>query len=174
MATVAWSTSEYLPSEEIIKLLNTTWTNNTDGVPDKPTLIEASGTGVDNAADPVRFDLNMADVIIARPGSPAFEEQPIGNWIYGNRNWNVELEIYAQTRTVDGNSVHGKQQLYNMMREIRRMCHASRVMPTTSKFQRLQFLNFTVETQQAVNVWYGTINLQLVNMAVPLETAWSD
>ena len=173
MATVAWSTSEYLPSEEIIKLLNTTWTNNTDGVPDKPTLIEASGTGVDNAADPVRFDLNMADVIIARPGSPAFEEQPIGNWIYGNRNWNVELEIYAQTRTVDGNSVHGKQQLYNMMREIRRMCHANRVMPTTSKFQRLQFMNFTLEPQQAVNVWDGTINLQLINMAVPLETAWS-
>ena len=174
MATVAWSTSEYLPSEEIIKLLNTTWTNNTDGVPDKPTLIEAAGTGVDNAADPVRFDLNMADVIIARPGSPAFEEQPIGNWIYGNRNWNVELEIYAQTRSVDGNSVHGKQQLYNMMREIRRMCNANRIMPATSKFQRLQFMNFTVETQQAVNVWYGTINLQLVNMAVPLETAWSD
>ena len=102
MTTVAWATSEYLPSEEIIKLLNTTWTTTTDGVPDKPTLIEASGTGVDNDADPVRFDLNMGDVIIARPGSPAFEEQPIGNWIYGNRNWNVELEIYAQTRTVDG------------------------------------------------------------------------
>ena len=129
MATVAWSTSEYLPSEEIIKLLNTTWTTTTDGVPDKPTLIEASGTGVDNDADPVRFDLNMGDVIIARPVSPAVE--------------------------------------------IRRMFHANRIMPATSKFQRLQFMNFTVETQQAVNVWYGTINLQLINMAVPLETAWS-
>ena len=53
----------------------------------KPSLIEATGTGFDSAADPIRFDLNKGDVLVSRAGSPAFEEVPIGNWNYANKTY---------------------------------------------------------------------------------------
>ena len=68
---------------------------NTNNVA-KPIFVEATGTGTDATADPIRFDLNRGDILVSRAGSPVFEETPIGNWNYGNRAYNVELEVFTR------------------------------------------------------------------------------
>ena len=43
-------------------------------------------------------------------------------------------------------------------------------MHSLTNFQRQQFINFEEETQEHANVWMGTVNIELVNNAVLLET----
>jgi len=152
--------AEPLATKELITALNAAtpvgW--NASNVA-KPSLIEATGTGFDNAADPIRFDLNRGDVLVSRAGSPAFEEAPIGNWNYANKTYNVEVELYTR---VD------RQRLYDLMGEVRRFCHDR--MHGFSAFQRIQFRNFMEQTQEQANLWTGIINVQFVNQSVVLET----
>lgn len=150
--------TEPLFTKDLLTEVNTQWTaGNVDST--TPTFLETTGTGTDNTADPIRFDLNRGDVIVTRPGSPSFEEEPIGNWLYGNRTYNLTMEIYTRK---------SRQQLYDLMSEVRRICHARRHSMTS--FQRLQFQAFNEETAQQVNMWYGIANLQAVNQMVLLET----
>ena len=152
--------AEPLATKELITALNAAtpvgW--NASNVA-KPSLIEATGTGFDNAADPIRFDLNRGDVLVSRAGSPAFEEAPIGNWNYANKTYNVEVELYTR---VD------RQRLYDFMGEVRRFCHDR--MHGFSASQRIQFRNFMEQTQEQANLWTGIINVQFVNQSVVLET----
>ena len=120
----------------------------------KPTFVK-----VNAANEPLRFDLNTGDHLIGRIGSPSFVEQPIGNWKYGNRVYNIEVEIFT---------LNSRQRLFNLMQEIRRICHAR--MHSLTNFQRQQFLNFSEQTSEQVNIWTGTVAIQLVNNAVLLET----
>jgi hypothetical protein len=120
----------------------------------KPTFIK-----VNAANEPLRFDLNVGDHLIGRTGRPAFIEKPIGNWKYGNRTYNIEIEIFTLT---------SRQRLFNLMQEIRRICHAR--MHSLTNFQRQQFQNFNEETSDQVNIWTGAVAIQLVNNAVLLET----
>ena len=69
------------------------------------------------------------------------------------------MEIYTRK---------SRQQLYNLMREVRRICHARK--HSLTNFQRLQFEAFNEETQQQVNLWHGIASLQVVNQMVLLET----
>ena len=131
------------------------WTySNVSGTSKKPAFIEVTGSG-----ELMRFDLNVNDHFVGRAGSPAMEEEPIGNWIYGNRNYNLELEVYT---------LSGRQRLYDLLRELRRLCHAR--MHSLTNFQRIRFVNFQELTQEQANVWVGTINITLTNSAVLLET----
>ena len=120
----------------------------------KPSLVTVNG-----ANQPFRFDLNKGDHLIGRAGSPAMEEDPIGNWKYGNRTYSVELELYTLTN---------RQRLYDLMREVRRLCHAR--MTSLTNFQRIQFQSFQEEVGEQANVWTGTIQIELVNNGVLLET----
>jgi hypothetical protein len=120
----------------------------------KPTFIK-----VNAANEPLRFDLNVGDHLIGRIGTPSFIEQPIGNWKYGNRVYNIEVEIFT---------LNSRQRLFNLMQEIRRICHKR--MHSLTNFQRQQFLNFSEQTSEQVNIWTGTVAIQLVNNAVLLET----
>ena len=120
----------------------------------KPAFIEVNGTN-----EPFRFDLNVGDQVIGRAGSPALEETPIGNWKYGNRTYNIELTLYT-----NGN----RQRLYDLMGEIRRICHAQR--HSLSNFQRQQFVNFNEETGEQANIWMGTVQVTLENYAILLDT----
>ena len=56
---------EPLSTKELITALNTGGTGWNASNVAKPTLIEATGTGFDNAADPIRFDLNKGDVLVS-------------------------------------------------------------------------------------------------------------
>lgn len=142
---------EPLPVNVVLADLDAQW--NPSNVTE-PLFIEVTG-----ANEPIRFDLNRADHVIGRAGSPAFEEEPIGNWKYGNRTYNIELELYTR---------QGRQRLYDIMAEIRRLCHSR--MHSLTNFQRQQFADFEEETQEQANVWVGTISIELVNNAVLLET----
>jgi len=119
----------------------------------KPTFIK-----VNAANQPLRFDLNVGDHLVGRIGTPSFVEQPIGNWKYGNRTYNIEIELFTLT---------SRQRLFNLMQEIRRICHAR--MHSLTNFQRQQFQTFNEETSDQANIWTGTVLIQLVNNAVFLE-----
>ena len=142
--------AEPIAVTDILSELNTQW--NASNVT-KPQLVELNGPeGI------FRIDLNRADYIIGQPGSPTMEETPIGNWKFVDRTYSVTLSV--QTRD-------SRQRLYNLMREIRKICHVRRHEMTN--FQRLQFLNYNEDTTEQANVWTGTVSVQKVNQNVLAE-----
>ena len=143
--------TEPIPIDSIMTDLNGQW--NVSNVT-KPSLITVNAAG-----QPLRFDLNVGDHLIGRTGSPALEEEPIGNWKYGNRTYNIEIELFT---------LNGRQRLYDLMREIRRVCHDRK--HSLTNFQRQQFMGFSEETSEQVNIHTGTIEIKLENNAVLLET----
>ena len=144
--------TEPVPVTAVLSELDTNW--NASNVV-KPQLVEFAGT---DAA--TRLDLNRGDYLIARPGTPTLEESPIGNWKFINRLYNITIEL--QTRA-------NRQRLYDLMAEVRKICHVRR--HSMTNFQRLQFINFNEEIGEQVNVWIGTIELQTVNENILAETA---
>ena len=142
---------EPIPIDAIMTDLNSQW--NASNVT-KPTLITVNKTN-----EPIRYDLNRGDMLIGRTGSPSFDEQPIGNWKYGNRTYNIEMELF----TLDS-----RQRLFNLMQEIRRICHARK--HSLTNFQRQEFIDFNEEVSDQVNLWTGTLGIQLQNNGVLLDT----
>ena len=143
--------SEPLPAKEVLDTLDLYWS-----VAD---VIEPEFTEVTGAGEPLRLDLNKKDHVVGRMGTPAMEEQPIGNYKYGNRTYNVELELYT---------LKDRQRLYDIFREIRRLIHVK--MHSLTNFQRMKFVNFNEQTQEQVNIWVGSMSIQLENKAFLLET----
>ena len=144
--------SDPLPVKEFLDELDAQW--NASNVVE-PKIIEVTG----NTDDPLRFNLNVSDALVGRAGSPSVDEYPIGNWKYGNRVYNVSLELHSN---------NGRQRLYDIAREVRKICHAR--MHSLTNFQRIRFVSFDESTQEQVNVWTGVINIQLENNAILLET----
>ena len=73
--------TEPLPVNDVLNMLDDTWDySKVSGTSKKPGFIEVTGAG-----DPLRVDLNVNDQILGRAGTPAVDEQPIGNFKYGNR-----------------------------------------------------------------------------------------
>jgi len=142
---------EPLPAKEVLDTLDLYW-SATD-------VIEPEFTEVTGAGEPLRLDLNKKDHVVGRMGTPAMEEQPIGNYKYGNRTYNVELELYT---------LRDRQRLYDIFREIRRLIHVK--MHSLTNFQRMKFVSFNEQTQEQVNIWVGSMSIQLENKAVLLET----
>jgi len=143
---------EPLPIKDVLDELDTQW--NASNVAE-PKFIEVTGA----TNDPLRFNLNVGDVVFGRAGDPALEETPIGNWTYGNRVYNLGLEVYTRV---------SRQRLYDLVKEVRRICHAR--MHSLTSFQRIQFGAFTESTQEQVNIWTGAITIKLENNAILLET----
>jgi len=141
--------NEPMPADELLTEFNSQW--ETDNVA-KPNLVVVTGNG-----EPLRFDLNVGDVLVGR--NTSFSENPIGNWAYVNREYSISLELWT---------LRERQRLFNIMQEVRRICH-DRIHSLTN-FQRLQFLSFSEATTDQVNVWMGTIQIALVNDAVLKET----
>jgi len=125
---------EIIPRDEGMTDLNSQW--NASNVT-KPTLITVNKTN-----DPIRYDLNRGDILLGRTGSPSFDEQPIGNWKYGNRVYNIEIELWT---------LSSRQRLYNLMQEVRRITHNR--MHSLTNFQRQEFIDFNEEIADQVNLW---------------------
>jgi len=143
--------AEPIPVDILLADLDSQWNS---GNVAEPFFIEVTG-----ANEPARFNLNRGDYVIGSPGSPAFAETPIGNWKYVRREYNIELAI--QTKD-------SRQRLYDLMAEIRRVCHARR--HSFTQFQRIQFQQFSEEITEQVNVWVGNVTIQFVNEDVLAET----
>ena len=147
--------TEPVPVNEFLTDIQTQWTySNVSGTSAKPAFVEVTGDD-----EPMRFNLNVNDHFVGRAGSPALEETPIGNWKYGNRVYSLEIEVFT---------LAGRQRLYDLMREVRRICHSRK--HALTNFQSQQFVNFQELSQEQANVWAGTININLENNAVLLET----
>ena len=127
----------------------------------KKISFEIVSENVDESQDVqnVLNEVNVNDVVVGRPGEPAQEETPIGNWKYGNRVYNIILEVHTN---------QNRQRLYDLVKEIRRICHAR--MHSLTSFQRIQFGTFSEATQEQVNIWTGTVTIILENNAILLET----
>ena len=69
------------------------------------------------------------------------------------------MEIYTRK---------SRQQLYNLMREVRRICHARK--HSLTNFQRLQFSSFNEMVGEDVNVWVGVVEVLVVNTNILAET----
>ena len=129
--------TEPIAIKDFLVDLNSQWTySNVSGTTKKPAFVEVTG-----ASEPMRFDLNVNDHFVGRAGSPAMEEEPIGNWKYGNRTYNLDIEVYT---------LSGRQRLYDLSRELRRICHSR--MHSLTNFQRQRFVNFNELTQEQANV----------------------
>ena len=147
--------TEPVPINEFLVDVENQWAySNVAGTSAKPAFVEVTGDD-----EPMRFNLNVNDHFVGRAGSPALEETPIGNWKYGNRMYSLEIEVFTLT---------SRQRLYDLMREMRRICHARR--HALTNFQRQQFVNFQELTQEQANIWAGTVSINLENNAVLLET----
>ena len=142
--------NEPMAAKEFIDELNSQW--NSSNVTE-PNYIVVTG-----ANEQIRYDLNKGDYIIARPGT--IQEIPIGNYKYADRVYGVDLEVYTN---------NSRQRLYNLMKEIRRICHVRR--HSLTNFQRITFQNFREDMDENVNVWSATIDIELVNSAILLESS---
>jgi len=143
---------EAIPVTNVISELNGQW--NASNVT-KPVLIELN-SGTSTA---IRIDLNRGDYLIGQAGTPTLDETPIGNWSYVSRTYSVILEL--QTRV-------SRQRLYDLMAEVRRICHSRR--HSMTNFQRLQFSNFNEAVEDQIGVWMGTVEIALVNENISAET----
>ena len=147
--------TEPVPVTDLLTDIEGQWTfSNVSGTSKKPGFIEVNG-----ASEPLRYNLNVNDQIIGRAGNPTLQENPIGNYKFGDRIYYVALEIYTNT---------SRQRLYDLMREIRRICRAR--IHSLTNFQRIRFVNFNESTDAQVNLWNGIIQIELVNNSVSLET----
>ena len=143
--------NEPMPAKEVADELNSQW--NSSNVTEPNYLV------VTGASEQIRYDLNRGDYIILSPGSPEVQEIPIGNHKYGDRIYAVDLELYTN---------NSRQRLYNLMQEVRRICHARR--HSLTNFQRMVFESFSEDMDENVNVWSGSIGIELENSSVLLET----
>ena len=147
--------TEPVPVTDLLTDIEGQWTfSNVSGTSKKPGFIEVNG-----ANEPLRYNLNLNDQIIGRAGNPTLQENPIGNFKFGDRIYYVALEIYTNT---------SRQRLYDLMREVRRICHAR--IHSLTNFQRIRFVNFNESNDNEVNLWTGTIQIELLNNSVSLET----
>ena len=123
--------TEPVPVTDLLTDIEGQWTfSNVSGTSKKPGFIEVNG-----ASEPLRYNLNVNDQIIGRAGNPTLQENPIGNYKFGDRIYYVALEIYTNV---------SRQRLYDLMREVRRICHAR--IHSLTNFQRIRFVNFNEST----------------------------
>ena len=112
----------------------------------------------------IRHDLvNAGDLLTVRADSPYFRETPVGNHTYGHRVYNVLLELWTT------NASDGRDRLYDLAEEIRRILHNKRHGMTN--FQRIIFLGMDeIGIEENEQVWGAQMQVELENRAVLLET----
>ena len=112
----------------------------------------------------IRHDLvNAGDLLTVRADSPYFRETPVGNHTYGHRVYNVLLELWTT------NASDGRDRLYDLAEEIRRILHNKRHGMTN--FQRILFIGMDeIGIEENEQVWGAQVQVELENRAVLLET----
>ena len=112
----------------------------------------------------IRHDLvNAGDLLTVRADSPYFRETPVGNHTYGHRVYNVLLELWTT------NASDGRDRLYDLAEEIRRILHNKRHGMTN--FQRIIFIGMDeIGIEENEQVWGAQVQVELENRAVLLET----
>lgn len=144
---------EPIPPVVISSMLNNNWNEYSGHIP-KPTFIVPN-----DGVTPLRENLTTADYVYVTLDTPGYEEIPIGNWSYVNRRYKVLLQL--RTR-------NGRQRLYNLFREIRRVTHSQ--IHSLADYQRVRFESFNELFNEDFNIWDARIIISLENAAVAFET----
>tara|TARA_R100000808_G_scaffold10395_1_gene27664 strand:- start:37746 stop:38195 length:450 start_codon:yes stop_codon:yes gene_type:complete len=112
----------------------------------------------------IRHDLvNAGDLLTVRADSPFFRETPIGNHKYGHRVTNLLIEIWTT------NNSDGRDRLYDLAEEIRRIIHNQR--HSMTNFQRILYIGMDeIGIEENEQVWGAQVQVELENRAVLLET----
>jgi len=112
----------------------------------------------------IRHDLvNAGDLLTVRADSPFFRETPIGNHTYGHRVTNLLIEIWTT------NNSDGRDRLYDLAEEIRRIIHDQR--HSMTNFQRILYIGMDeIGIEENEQVWGAQVQVELENRAVLLET----
>ena len=143
---------ETRPSAVIKTMLDTQW--NAANVPE-PTLVDLNESATERM---VRIEIRSGDNIVIRLSTPGFEETPIGNWVYGHRLTRILVEIFTSV---------SRQRLWDLMAEVRRICHSR--MHSLTEFQRIQFKSFNELVDDNLNIWQGRVIIECINSSVLLE-----
>lgn len=122
-----------------------------------PTFIDVNSS-VGEGQRAGRAEIRVNDTIMIRSDVPSLIERPIGTWHYGHRTSRVLVEPYTAT---------SRQQLYDIMLEIRRICHSQ--LHALTDYQRVQFISMNELVDENLNQWVGKILIELLNSAVFLE-----
>jgi hypothetical protein len=151
---MAYSAS-VIPVDSVKDLVNDNWDTQQGNVPKPNFLIANSGV------DATRYNLTQGDWIVFKPDTPTETERPIGTWQFGERKWRIFLELSSKFSRV---------RLWDMRREVRRICHAQ--ISSMTNFQRIQYVQF-IETNVENNqlIWTGRIEIELVSSEI-LETSY--
>ena len=146
--------AEPTPPSDIKDLLDTQWSTFSGNIPE-PTFIEVNADG-----SALNIDIaNQGDAVIIRLDTNGYQENVIGTWYYTNRTYRVLLEIVSAV---------SRQRLMDLMQEIRRICYDN--MHSMTNYQRIQFVNFTEQTQKEFNIWRGFVTISLVNSAIRIRS----
>ena len=147
--------NEPIPVTDFTALLDAQW--NASNVA-KPQLLEVN---IDST--PIRVDLrNNGDAVTVRADNPAEKSEYLGNWTYVTKTYQLLLEIWSVDTTEE------RQRLYDIMREIRRVCNNRRHNMTS--FQRIEFESFNELANEQDVMWAGQCRINLVNSAVLSDT----
>tara|TARA_R110002110_G_scaffold141504_1_gene329367 strand:+ start:50 stop:496 length:447 start_codon:yes stop_codon:yes gene_type:complete len=140
------------PMEDTIDLLVAQWNNSNVATPND--FVKHNTLVVKRLVN-----LRNGSAIIGRPSTTSHEVQPIGNWVYGNNTYDIELEVKTAT---------SRQRLWDLIWEIKRICFNKK--HSLTYFQRIQFMNFNEQVDEELSMWTGFVRIQLINQAVKLDT----
>ena len=144
--------NEPIPSATIETMLDAQWNASN--------VLEPTYYDVNDGETPARVDFRDNDVLLIAGDSPTFQEEPIGTWVYANQTSRVLVEVYTR---------QGRQRLYNIMREVRRVCHSR--MHALTDYQRIQFQSFVELVETGQQIWIGRIIIELLNSSKFMNTA---
>ena len=147
--------AEPIPSATVKSMLDGNWNEYSGQIP-KPTLID-----VNEGEIAIRFDLNrLQSCIIIRIDISGETETLRGSgWNYLDRVQVVELMLYTKI---------SRQRLYDILQEIRRVCHNQ--MHELTSYQVVRYRGFTELTNEQQNVWQGRVTLSLENNRLVTDT----
>lgn len=146
-----------VPQDDVRALLDAQWTG---GNVTEPTL-----RVINHNDTQLRHDLvNSGDLLTIRADSPFFRETPRGNHTYGDRVWDMILEVWT------ANATDGRDRAYDISEEVRRILHDQR--HSMTNFQRIIYLGMDeIGIEESEQVWGIQIQIELENRAVLLETS---
>lgn len=141
-----------IPSADVSALLNAQWATYSGNVPE-PTMYDVNAT--DNPQ--LRAEFRNVDVLFISASD--LPERPIGTWYYADQTVDIRVEIFSSV---------SRQRIYDLVKEIARICHDN--MHSMTNYQRIQYTGFYEETADAMNIWHGIVNIQLLNSAARIRS----
>lgn len=140
--------NEPIPGEIIRDLLNVQWTDGTP-VPPRPQIVVKNDTKLPPQGD-LRHDWILID-------APMINES--------QRGFKYDFKDITVPVTIEIRTMQGRQRLYNLMREVRRIIY--RFMRALKPYQQMYWDDFTDYSQGLSKNWMGECHIRCTSLGVP-------